>query len=254
MWSNDTLVLDDLGGLEGQLRAPPVPAESVGLEPVGPAVSELEFMDDVEALLEEAVDAELFDDGVGTTPGLLHAAVPSETEQPSETSPSETAPSQTMEDMPSERTSVTPAPVRSFVEEAVRAFRERDFEALEATIGRAIADGGDLGAVGRVRAVAELARGDLEAARGALREARERGRDAPSSRARSLLAEALLDLRAGEPMRGVRGGLAALAVSRTLSDPRGESAALHTLAACFRALGRDEEAAGLDAARPQPAE
>ena len=250
----DTLVLDDLGGLEGQLLAPPVPAESVGLEPVGPAVSELEFMDDVDALLEEAVDAELFDDGVGTTPGLLHAAVPSETEQPCETSPSETAPSQTMEDMASERTSVTPAPVRSFVEEAVRAFRERDFEALEATIGRAIADGGDLGAVGRVRAVAELARGDLEAARGALREARERGRDAPSSRARSLLAEALLDLRAGEPMRGVRGGLAALAVSRTLSDPRGESAALHTLAACFRALGRDEEAAGLDAARPQPAE
>ena len=244
----DTLVLDDLGGLEGQLLAPPVPAESVGLEPVGPAVSELEFMDDVDALLEEAVDAELFDDGVGTTPGLLHAAVPSET------GPSETALSQTMEDMPSERTSVTPAPVRSFVEEAVRAFRERDFEALEATIGRAIADGGDLGAVGRVRAVAELARGDLEAARGALREARERGRDAPSSRARSLLAEALLDLRAGEPMRGVRGGLAALAVSRTLSDPRGESAALHTLAACFRALGRDEEAAGLDAARPQPAE
>lgn len=216
--------------------ASPSPPDALALDgleapALDDAVDALLQGDDLDALLVPDEGGEAFDDRTGTTPGLLHASL-------------------TAEPLVEERTSVTPAPIRSFVEEAVSALRARDFESLEGAIGRAIAEGGDLGAVGRVRAVAELARGDLEAARASLREARERGRDDPAARARSLLAEALLDLRAGEPLRGVRGGLAALAVSRGQADPRGQSAALHTLAACYRALGRADEAAELERLRP----
>lgn len=151
--------------------------------------------------------------------------------------------------LPSERTSVSPAPLKPFVQDAVRAVRERDFAALEEAIRRAIAEGSDLGAVARVRAVAELARGDLEAARRRLRESRASGKADPSAQARHHLAEALLELSDGDPIMGIRATLAALAVSRRLADPRGEAASLHVLAACYRALGRDDQAARL-AIRP----
>jgi hypothetical protein len=154
-----------------------------------------------------------------------------------------------LEELAPERTSVSAAPMRPFVEEAVRAIRRRDFDELERAIQRAIADGSDLGAVHRIRAVAELARGDLEAARRSLRGAQERGRGDRAARARYRLAEALLDLHAGEPVAGIRAGLSALAASRALGDARGETAALHTLAACYRALGRERDAARLEAAR-----
>jgi tetratricopeptide (TPR) repeat protein len=154
-----------------------------------------------------------------------------------------------VEDLAPERTSVSAAPMRPFVEEAVRAIRRRDFDELERAIQRAIAEGSDLGAVGRIRAVAELARGDIEAARRNLRGAQQRGRADRAAQARYHLAEALLDLHAGEPVAGIRAGLAALAASRALHDARGEAAALHTLAACYRALGRAGDAARLEAAR-----
>lgn len=147
--------------------------------------------------------------------------------------------------LPSERTSISPAPLKPFVQDAVRAVRERDFAGLEQAIRRALAEGSDLGAVGRVRAVAELARGDLEAARRRLRESRASGKADPAAQARHHLAEALLELSDGDPIMGIRATLAALAASRRLGDPRGEAASLHVLAACYRALGRDEQAARL---------
>lgn len=131
---------------------------------------------------------------------------------------------------------------RALPQALVRAIRERDFEALEDTMRRALVEGGDEHAVERVRALAELVRGDLAAARRGLREARRR---AGAPRARDHLAEALLELGAGEPVAGVRAALAALAVSRRGADPRGEEVALRTLAACYRALGREDEASRL---------
>ncbi|MCZ7679181.1 MAG: hypothetical protein M5U28_10685 [Sandaracinaceae bacterium] len=43
--------------------------------------------------------------------------------------------------IPSERTSISPAPLKPFVQDAVRAVRERDFAALEQAIRRALAEG-----------------------------------------------------------------------------------------------------------------
>ncbi len=94
--------------------------------------------------------------------------------------------------------------------------------------------------------MAELARGDLEAARRRLREARTESRGDATTDARYHLAEALLELRDGDPLMGIRAGLAALACSRRREDARGEHAALHTLAACYRALGHEAQALRLE--------
>jgi len=139
-------------------------------------------------------------------------------------------------------TDVGPAPVRSFAIEAAARIREGDYEGLELAMQRAIAEGGDLGAIGRIRAIAQLARGEVAMARRSLDQALERGRDDRAARARYELAMAWLELKSGEAMEGVRRSLSALACSRELTDARGEAAALKTLAACYRALGRDEEA------------
>jgi len=137
---------------------------------------------------------------------------------------------------------VSAAPVRSFGIEAAARIREGDFEGLELAMQRAIAEGGDLGAIGRIRAIAQLARGEVAMARRSLDQALERGRDDRPARARYELAMAWLNLKSGEAMQGVRLSLRALASSRELTDERGEEAALKTLAACYRALGRDAEA------------
>lgn len=145
-------------------------------------------------------------------------------------------------DTGSGETHVSAAPVRSFGLEAAARIREGDFEGLELAMQRAIAEGGDLGAIGRIRAIAQLARGEVAMARRSLDQALERGKDDRAARARYELAMAWLNLKSGETMEGVRLSLRALASSRERTDERGEEAALKTLAACYRALGRDEEA------------
>jgi len=140
----------------------------------------------------------------------------------------------------------TPEEATTFADEAASAIRAGDFDGLESLIGRRIAEGGDFGAIARVRAVAQLARGEVGEARRGLQEARERGRDDPADQARFDVAMALLSLRSGQPLEGVRQGLRALASSRTLAGPRGEEAALKTIAACFRALGAHDHAQRID--------
>lgn len=153
------------------------------------------------------------------------------------------------DELSTEVTSVGPAPMPPFVREASRAIRAGDFATLEQVIERAVADGTNAAAVGRVRAVAQLARGDLSAARKCLDDVREESHEDPATEARFELTNALLRLRSGEAVAGVRAGLTALACSRELEDARGETAALRTLAACYRALGRDADAALVEAAR-----
>lgn len=67
----------------------------------------------------------------------------------------------------------------------------------------------------------------------------------PVGDGKRLLAEALIELETGRPVAGIRASLAALSRSRRTLDPRGESAALLTLAACYRAMGLTDAARAL---------
>lgn len=142
----------------------------------------------------------------------------------------------------SETTSVGPAPMAPLAEEARTAIRRGDQGQLEHAIERAIARGRDLGTVERIRAIAQLAAGDLAKARASLESAHLQGGSDRGAEARYQLAMALVSLRSGDALEGIRCGLAALAGSRDLEDPRGEVAALRTLAACYRAVGRESMA------------
>lgn len=136
----------------------------------------------------------------------------------------------------------------SFVAAAEEAVRTRDLEALDRLLERAVASGSDMAAVARVRAMAELLRGDVGGARRSLAKARSFRRDAGARDPREALAEAAVSLGGGDPAGAVRLSLRALGLARAAADRRGEIAALRTLAACYRALGRDVDATDLDAA------
>jgi hypothetical protein len=124
------------------------------------------------------------------------------------------------------------------------AIHRRDFDALDSLAERAIAMGSDMKAVARIRALAAALRGDIAGAQERL----DRMRDARGPRdRRALLAEAMVALRAGRKSPAIRLGLRALADSRRTGDERGEAVALFTLAACFRAMGRPNDAALLEA-------
>jgi hypothetical protein len=94
----------------------------------------------------------------------------------------------------------------------------------------------DTDAAARLRALAELARGNAQRA---LRLA-DAGRTEGSSK--SQLTVALTQAAAGELPRAVRTTLAALAQSRRSGEAGGEAAALALLSALYRASGRDDDA------------
>ncbi|GAB4205638.1 MAG: hypothetical protein OHK0013_21700 [Sandaracinaceae bacterium] len=121
--------------------------------------------------------------------------------------------------------------------EALReALRTRDVDALERWIEAAVAAGGDLVAIARLRALVDLLRGDVGNAEARL----ARTWDITSPRA--LLAQAMVVLGAGHHADAVRLALRALSLSLQGADVRGTSASLHTLAACYRAEGRVADA------------
>lgn len=124
------------------------------------------------------------------------------------------------------------------------AIRRRDFDALDRLAERAIAVGSDMHAVARIRAIASALRGDLAGAQQRL----DRMNTSETLRdRRALLAEAMVALRGGRHGPAIRLGLRALADARRAADERGEAVALFTLAACFRAAGRPNDAALLEA-------
>ena len=133
---------------------------------------------------------------------------------------------------------------------AVSALLSGDLDTVERTIEAAIAEGRDLAAADRVRAMAYLAKGETGAAMEAFRRAREKASGDDRTRARASLTLAWILLHAGNAEESIRAALDALAAARTLKDPRGEAAALHTLSACYKTLGRDEEAARIADASP----
>ena len=126
---------------------------------------------------------------------------------------------------------------------AVQALLDRDFGLVERCIDTAVARGGSLRAADRMRAMSSLLQGDPAAAAAALeRAARSDPREADP---RTLLAAAWVALGAGRSREAVRTSIEALACARETHDAHGEAAALHTLASCYRSMGREREAADL---------
>ncbi|MGE3633830.1 MAG: hypothetical protein AB7P00_28275, partial [Sandaracinaceae bacterium] len=148
-----------------------------------------------------------------------------------------------------EKTSVAPAPMRPYLARAARALRDRDFKALESILDDAVDEGVDPQAARRVRAVAALARGDLRSAERALEHALAADASEGRRDARTLIVRALVALHRGAAGDAVRHALGALAEARRDSDARGEAAALRTLGACYRALGRESDAVSLESLR-----
>jgi hypothetical protein len=135
------------------------------------------------------------------------------------------------------------------VQRTIDGIRARDFEATDRLIDIAIAEGRDRGAAERVRALACLARGDLGGATRHLARSRALAADERAV-ARGALAYALVLLHTGEVRGAVRAALGSLGTSRARRDPRGEAAALHALALCYRAVGRELDAEAVEEASP----
>jgi tetratricopeptide (TPR) repeat protein len=137
------------------------------------------------------------------------------------------------------------------VARAVEAIRARDFDEVERCAEFAIAAGGPRAAAERIRAMAQLARGDAGAAMRILARSRSTTIDQDArAEARAALALALALLSSGDASQAIRSALGALATSRATRDPRGEAASLHTLAMCYRALGRKDDAMAIDDVSP----
>ena len=135
---------------------------------------------------------------------------------------------------------------------AIDAIQQRDFERAERYVELGIAQGRSLAAADRMRVVLAVLRGSTNAARAAYGQMLQRGgAERPGERTRSALAHALVLLQERDTKAAVRESLRAIQVARAEQDGRGEAAALTTLATCYRALSRPDDAAAL-AAKVQP--
>lgn len=133
---------------------------------------------------------------------------------------------------------------------AVNALLAGDLEKVDRTIDAAIAEGRDLAAADRVRAMAFLAKGETENALAAFERARSKAGTDLRARARASLTLAWIRLHSGDVLASIRACLDGLADARRMKDPRGEAAALQTIAAALRSLGRDADADAVADASP----
>lgn len=131
---------------------------------------------------------------------------------------------------------------------AVHALMKGDVESVERALDMAVAEGRDLAATDRVRAMAFLARGDTASAMAAMARARNASEGNLKSRTRDALTLAWIFLQSGEVEHCVRAALDALAAARRTEDERGEAAALKTLASAYARVERSEDEALLVAA------
>lgn len=127
--------------------------------------------------------------------------------------------------------------------QAVEAILGRDFDAVERALELVVAAGRDGPSVDRLRAMTALVKGDRTGALRLLDNARLREENATP---RTAIATALVLIETGELGAAVRQTLHALALARAASDLPGERAAIATMAACYRKLGRDEDALALE--------
>ncbi|HJK98230.1 MAG TPA: hypothetical protein RMF84_13450, partial [Polyangiaceae bacterium LLY-WYZ-14_1] len=133
----------------------------------------------------------------------------------------------------------------------LEALHAGDPDRLEEVLRDARERGVDPDVVERIRAVARLLQGQVDAAIAELGgdgTAAAPGPDADGLLPRPALTQALLMLSLDRPVDGVRAATEALARARRREDERGVKASLRTLEAAYRALGRDEQADSLLAA------
>ncbi len=130
--------------------------------------------------------------------------------------------------------------------QAVSAFLRRDFENVDRLVDTAIAEGNDRAAAERIRALGQLARGDVIGSIHTLARPQHFERDDEHSRARGSLARALVLLNAGEIEDALRASLRTLAYARRRGHDDAEFAALRVMSACYRDLGRPEDAAMIE--------
>ncbi len=135
-------------------------------------------------------------------------------------------------------------------EEAIKALLARDFERVDRVIETAIAEGRSLAAADRIRSMELLVRGDRSGAREAYARALAQANDDPRQRSRMALVESFLLLDEGDAPSALRPALHALSIARRMRDPMGETAAMRTVAFCYRFLGREEQAAAIHEAAP----
>jgi hypothetical protein len=162
--------------------------------------------------------------------------------QPGEEPDAAQAPASTAADAPRARTSLSPLSVaQEALRGAIAALATSDAETAERMLDTAVAAGLERASAGRLWALAQLARGDVPEAVRALKRVR-----APRASGREALTAALILLEAQAPVDAVRSSLEALAHARRQGESRGERAALHVLAACYRALDREQDAMKLE--------
>jgi hypothetical protein len=128
---------------------------------------------------------------------------------------------------------------------AIRALLESDFETAEGLLDTALAAGWNAAAVARVRSLGRLAQGDVGAAIRVLQDARSSG-EAPESRLRLHLTEALILTRCGRAEDAICTALGGLSACRRSGDRRGEQAALCVLLAAYRRLNRSADSERLE--------
>lgn len=126
---------------------------------------------------------------------------------------------------------------------AVEAILSRDFDAVERSLELVIAAGRDGPSVDRLRAMTALVKGDKRTALRLLDRARHREE---GETPRTAIATSLVLIESGELGAAVRETLRALALARTSQDVPGERAAIATMAACYRKLGREGDAFALE--------
>lgn len=130
---------------------------------------------------------------------------------------------------------------RALPHRAVHYLMSGDFDGFDRHMDVATAEGRNLVAISRLRAMSYLARGELAAAQRVL--ASNATSEGATPKATSdYLAKALVVLSSGDYPRAVRLGLKALCSARRDGDRRGEHASLAALARCYSALGRVEDA------------
>ncbi|MDD9937142.1 MAG: hypothetical protein OXT09_26260 [Myxococcales bacterium] len=133
------------------------------------------------------------------------------------------------------------------VRSAIAAIVDGEPEDAEGFLDTAVAAGWGRAGAQRLWSLALLAKGDVPGAVRTFKQARMPEANG-HTRGREALTASLILLESGEMLAAIRAALEALGAARAQQDERGARAAMHVLSACYRVLGRDQDAAAIEAA------
>jgi hypothetical protein len=163
------------------------------------------------------------------------------------------APSESRAEPSADESQAQPPLSAQALQQAIEAIAARDFDAVERALELVVAAGKDGPSVDRLRSMTALVKGDRVSALNLLERASQRESAHGGETPRTALTRALVLVESGEVGRAVRETLRALALARAAKDAAGEQAALAALAACYRRLGREADAATLEGFRGRAA-